>query len=160
MLDLCQSCNNWFAQNQIEDFTKNSIFFKNGTPFHVLWFICWNSGHPYPKSDCQRVQVWIQHPKFTNRVCYIKSLNVSLCRKRDAEWCIGTFARGGIPNMPVACIIQYCGTHKLTHPEQTTMRQSMLSLVLFVCTPRGGPRSQELPLHYVQQLCGCPTATE
>ena len=33
-----------------------------------------HAGHPYLKSNHQRVQVWIQHQKFTNRAFYIKSL--------------------------------------------------------------------------------------
>ena len=33
-----------------------------------------HAGHPYLKNNHQRVQVWIQHQKFTNRAFYIKSL--------------------------------------------------------------------------------------
>ena len=40
----------------------------------IWWFIGGTAGHPCLKSNHQRVQVWIQHQKFTHRSFYIKSL--------------------------------------------------------------------------------------
>ena len=62
---------------------------------------------------------------------------VELCRRRQGVWCVGTFARGGIPGLPG-------GFHTvLWYPDRKTS-QSRLNEVVhwllasFLCTPQVG----------------------
>ena len=52
----------------------------------IWWFIGGTAGHPYLKSNHQRVQVWIQHQKFTNRSFYIKNLMKKTSHMKSLVW--------------------------------------------------------------------------
>ena len=52
----------------------------------IWWFIGGTAGHPCLKSNHQRVQVWIQHQKFTNRWFYIKSLIKKKSHMKSLVW--------------------------------------------------------------------------
>ena len=66
----------------------------------IWWFIGGTAGHPYLKSNHQRVQVWIQHQKFTNRSFYIKSLIKKKSHMKSLVWDSCLFVLFGKSNPP------------------------------------------------------------